>query len=53
MDYELCYYYVDNNKNFKFYSIEKAKEFAKEISKELHYYPALHFVARVIEDDER
>lgn len=52
MDYEINHYYVDNNPNFKFYSIERAKEFAKEISKELHYYPAIHFVARVIEYDE-
>lgn len=52
MDYEIDHYYVDNNPNFKFYSIDKAKEFAKELSKELHYYPAIHFVARVIEYDE-
>ena len=52
MDYEIDHYYVDNNPNFKFYTIESAKEFATELAKELHYYPSIHFVARVIEYDE-
>lgn len=48
MDYEIDHYFVDNNPNFKFHSIEKATEFAKELAKELHYYPSIHFVAKVI-----
>lgn len=50
MDYEIAYYYVDNNPNFKFYTIESAKEFATELAKELNYYPSIHFVARVVDD---
>lgn len=50
MNYELCYYYVDNNTNFKFSTLEKAKEFAKEISKELHYYPSIYIVVELLED---
>ena len=49
MDYEISYYYVDNNKDFKFYTIESAKEFAEELSRTLHYYPSIHFVAKVVE----
>lgn len=49
MDYEIAYYYVDHNPNFKFYTIESAREFAIELAKELHYYPSIHFVANIIE----
>ena len=48
MDYEVCYYYVDNNKDFKFGTLEAAKEFAKEISREFKYYPSIKMVAEII-----
>ena len=47
--YEVCYYYVDNNPNFKFDTLEQAKEFAKQISSEFHYYPLIQVVANVID----
>lgn len=49
LDKEIDYYFVDNNHNFRFYSYEKAKEFAKELSKELHYYPTIKVVETIIE----
>ena len=51
MDYEIDYYYVDNNHDFKFYTIESAREFAKELSRELHYYPTIKMVATIIDYD--
>lgn len=49
MNYEICYYYVDNNPTFKFDDLESAKEYAKEISKEFKYYPTISFVANIVE----
>ncbi len=48
MDYEICYYFVDRNKDLRFNTLEAAKEYALELSRELHYYPAIQFVANVV-----
>ena len=49
MDFEICFYYVDNNMDFKFDTLEKAKEFAQEIAKEFKYYPCIKFVGMIID----
>ena len=49
MGFEICYFYVDGNQNIKFSTLEKAKEYAKELAKELHYYPSIKFVALIEE----
>lgn len=51
LDKEIDYYFVDNNHDFKFYAIESAREFAKELSRELHYYPTIKMVATIIDDN--
>lgn len=49
MDFEFCYYYVDDNQEVRYYTIEEARAAAKELSKELHYYPSIKFVGLVID----
>lgn len=41
MDYEINFYYIDNDRNDKCYTIEAAEERAKELAKELKYYPTI------------
>ena len=50
MSYEICYYYVDNNPIFKFDTLKQAKKFAKQISREFHYYPSIKVVVNIIDD---
>lgn len=52
MDFEFCYYYVDDNQERKYGTIEEARAAAKELSKELHYYPSIKFVALVIDQPQ-
>ena len=49
MDFEFCYYYVDDNTATKYYTIEEAKAAAKELSRSLGYYPCIKFVGLVID----
>ena len=49
MDFEISYYFVDRNRDFKFDTLEDAKAFAKELSKELKYFPVIQFEATVID----
>ena len=51
MYYEICYYYVDDNQNIKFYTIEEARAYAKELSRELKYYPSVKMVAYIPDGD--
>lgn len=48
MYYEMDYYFVDRNHDLKFNTLEEAKAYALELSKELHYYPTIQFVATVL-----
>ena len=50
MDYEICFYYVDGNQCMKFYQLEEAKAYAKELAKELKYYPSIKFVGLITEE---
>lgn len=41
MDYEINFYYIDNDRTDKCYTIEAAKARAEELAKELKYYPVI------------
>lgn len=41
MDYEINFYYVDNDRNDKYGTLEAATERAKELAKELKYFPTI------------
>ena len=41
MHEEVNYYYVDRNRELKFFSYKEAYKFALEISREFHYFPTI------------